>query len=333
MEWIKKNYDRFILALFAVALIGVSVTLFLAARSFGEKFADAMASPPKNNKIPDVNIAKIKEARNNFGQPLKWQTNVHGGLLFTSEGYTVKDGQLVKVKGGFIEHSRTQQHILNTWLIQYGLPPLDRNVGTQDPDGDGFLTEDEGVANPPTDPTKKDSHPPYYTQLFLKNWISNQFQWQFMAYNGDPKTPERMNFQINPMNLRGPSEFLPIGAEIPRTGFKIKSFQFKEVKNPKTDGMDDVSEVTIANPETGEELVLPLHTIKYSGQTGIFEYRWRKGATEQGQVIPVLKGKEFLLQPEVNVKYKLLDGNQDKALIQTPDGKEITVEPLNAPNK
>jgi hypothetical protein len=335
MDWIKTNYDRFILALFAVALIAVGVMLFLSTQKFGDKFAEVMTSPSKSNKIPEVDTAKITEARKNFDQPLKWQTNNHSGLLFTSERYVVENGQLRKIGQGYLQHSRIEGpagQIPNAWIVQYNLSPVDPAVGLQDPDGDGFLTEDEGVAKPPTDPTKKDSHPPYYTQLFLKSWITNTFQWQFKAYNGDLKTPEKMTFQINP-NLGGVSEFLPIGAEIPRTGFKIKSFKFKEIENKSTGGMDDVSEVEIANPETGEELKLPLLKTVNSGQTGKFEYRWGKKSTEQGPPLTVPKGKDFVLQPEVNVKYKLLDGNPDKAVIQAPDGKEITVEPLNAPKK
>jgi hypothetical protein len=335
MDWIKKNYDRFILAVFAVALIAVSVMFLLAAQGFSDRFADAMASPAKSNKIPEVDLAKIDGAKKNFSQPLKWESTNHSGLLFTSERYTVEDGQLKEIGTGSLPHSRIPApagQIPYTWIVQYGLSPVDRNVGIKDPDGDGFLTEDEGVANPPTDPTKKDSHPPYYTQLFLKSWNAVPFEWQFMAYDGDPKTPDRMTFQINPRR-GGTTKFIPMGEEIPGTGFKIKSFVFKEVENKSTGGKDEVSEATIFNPATGEELALPLHKIVKSGESGIFEYRWGKKANEPGQVIPVLKGKEFILQPEVNAKYKLLDGNPQKAVIQAPDGKEITVEPLNAPTK
>jgi hypothetical protein len=335
MDWIKKNYDRFILAVFALALIAVSVMFLIAAQGFSDKFADAMASPAKSNKIPEVDLAKIEVAKKNFGKPLKWESNNHGGLVFTSERYTIEDGQLKKIGSGFLQHSRIAGpagQIPYPWIIQYGLSPVDRNVGVQDPDRDGFLTEDEGVANPPTDPTKKDSHPPYYTQLFLKNWNAVPFEWQFMAYDGDPKTPEKMTFQINPRR-GGRTEFLPMGSEIPGTGFKIKSFMFKEVENKSTGGKDEVSEATIWNPETSEELVLPLHKIVKSGESGIFEYRWGKKPNEPGQIIPVLKGKEFRLPLPDEGKYKLLDGDKDKALIETPDGQKITVEPLNAPKK
>src|SRR4030095_2348896 len=313
----------------------VSVMLFLAAQGFGDKFADAMASPAKSNKIPELDMAKIDEAQKNFEKPLKWESNNHGGLVFTSERYTVEDGQLKKIGSGFLQHSRIAGpagQIPYSWILQYGLSPVDRNVGLKDSDGDGFLTEDEGVAKPPTDPTKKDSHPPYYTQLFLKNWNAVPFEWQFMIYDGDPATPDKMTFQINPRRV-GTSKFIPMGDEIPGTGFKIKSFKCKEVENKSTGGKDEVSEVTISNSETSEELVLPLHKIVKSGESGIFEYRLNKKTDEPGQIIPVLKGKEFFVQPEVNVKYKLLDGNPGKAVIQAPDGKEITVEPLNAPKK
>jgi len=328
MDWIKNNYDRFILALFAAVLIGVAVMLFLTAQKFGERFSEVMASPIKSTQIKEVDINRIAQARKDFEAPLKWQSEVHGGLVFTSESYVVKEGRLEKIGKGFLKHSRTGEQIPQAWLLQYKLSAVDETVGLQDPDGDGFLTEDEAVAKPPTDPTKKESHPPYHTQIFLKSWVTTKFRWKFMEYIGDPKAPESMTFQINPMDLRGGrTEFLPLGKEIPGTGFIIKSFEHKEVVNPSTGGKTDVSEVTIANPDTSESIVLPLLKIVDSPtQIGTFEYRWGKKATEAGQTFTVQRGKEiYNLPPEPAIKYKLLDGNQDGAVILLPDGQKYTV--------
>jgi hypothetical protein len=337
MDWIKKNYDKFILAVSAVLLIGVGVMLFLSSHGFAEKFSEVLTTPAKSDKIPEVDMAKIKEAEKSFSEPAKWKSDVHSGLVFTSEGYVVKDGRLEKVATGAVPHSRTGELIPNKWLQDHGLSPYDRGVGIQDPDGDGFLTEDEFIANPKTDPTKKESHPPYYTQLFLTEWQTSRFRWVLQAINGDSKNdkPEKLDFQINTLDLSRPTEFLKIGDTVSKTSWKLKSFQYKEVPNPATGVPKETSELTLANVETSEEVVLPLLMVVNSPtQTGKFEYRLGKKLGQPGQPISVLRLKDFILQPELNVHYKLLDGNPENAVIQLPDGKTTyTVPKLNAPTK
>ena len=50
MDWIKKNPDRFILALSAVILIAVGALLFLSAQGFREKFAEIRAAGDAERK-------------------------------------------------------------------------------------------------------------------------------------------------------------------------------------------------------------------------------------------------------------------------------------------
>jgi hypothetical protein len=88
----------------------------------------------------------------------------------------------------------------------------------------------------------------------------------------------------------------------------------------------DISELTLVNTETEEEVALILNRIVDSpNQFADFAYRWNKKQGEADQVIRVPKLKEFVLQPEVTARYKLLDVNQENAVIQTPDGQKITV--------
>lgn len=333
MDWIKKNYDRFILAVFAVLLIGVAVMLFLSAQSFGEKFSDAMSPAMKSDKVPEVDAGRIAAAKKHFEKPITWESDNHGRLLFTSESYAVKpDGTLGRVDTIGWPHSRTAELIPNSWFMSFGFSVNDSAVRFEDPDQDGFLNEDEFLAK--TDPTKKDSHPPYYTQLFLKTWIKLPFRLKFQAYDGDPKkdAPEKMTFQINTLDLRQPTEFLKIGDIVANTKFKIQSFKFNEVENPSTGVTTDVSELTLVNIETGEPVTLILNKIVDSpNQFGEFEYRWNKKNGEAGQKITVAKLKEFVLQPEVQVFYKLLDLTEQKAVIQPvkpPNSPTITIDAL-----
>jgi hypothetical protein len=280
--------------------------------------------------VDKVDTARIDEAKAAFEKPVQWSQKRHDGLLFTSVRYYLENGALQQVAhGAKYKHGRTGDPIPNDWFTANNLSLPDPNVPFEDPDGDGFSNEDEWLFK--TDPNSKESHPPYYTQLFLKAWIKVPFRLKFQTYDGDPKGPkDKLTVQINTLDLRQPSEFLKIGDTVSNTKFKIKDFQFKEVLNPKTQEMDDVSELTVVNVETGEEVVLIKEKVVDSpNQFADFEYRWNKKHGEPGQIIRVPKLKEFVLPPEgLKAKYKLLDVNQQNAVIQLPDGQKYTVELL-----
>ena len=79
---------------------------------------------------------------------------------------------------------------------------------------------------------------------------------KFQAYDGDPRTPEKMEFQINV--LSGRAEFVKIGDVIAGTKLKLEKFQFKEVKST-TGEPQDVSELTVRDTATGKAVVLALN--------------------------------------------------------------------------
>lgn len=328
MDWIKKNYDKFTLVVLAVVLIGVSAFIFLNAQGFAEKFADSANTPNKVRKMPDVDTARITKAKEQFDKPLLWDSPIHDGLLFTSKKYYLKNGVLVPPKDdSSYSHSYTGEKIPNLFFLNANLPLMDQTVPFQDPDGDGFNNEDEWKGK--TDPLKKESHPPYYTQLFLMKWNKVPFLLKFQAYDGEVARPAGMTFQINTLSLKQPSEFLKIGDTVANTKFKLIKFQFKEQPNAATGEKDDVSELTLLNTETSEEVVLTLNKVADSpNQSGDFEYRWGAKHGEKGQMFRVPKFKVFVLKPEVDKQYKLLDLEEKKALIQTPAGEKYEVLPV-----
>jgi hypothetical protein len=329
MDWIKKNYDQALLGLLAIALIGVSVLLFLNTQSFGEKFSDAMAAPSMNRKLPVLDTAVIESAKKKLEKPQTWSSSNHEGLLFTSTKYTVENNMLKPWKGGAQwTDSQTGKPIPNEWFEKYGLPETDEAVVGQDPDGDGFLNEDEWRND--TDPTKKESHPAYTTKLFLAKWVKVPFRLKFQAYDGSPNAPEKMEFQINPLDAGARTEFVKIGDIIERTKFKVIKFQFKEAPNDKTGENEEVSELTLVNTETNDPVTLILNRIVDSpNQFAEFDYRWGKKLGEKGETIQVPKLKQFGLKPET-VLYKLVDVNDAEAVIEVTKGdktERISVKP------
>ena len=80
----------------------------------------------------------------------------------------------------------------------------------------------------------------------------------FNAYDNDPKKVkvEKINFQINTIDLRQPTVFLMLGDMIPNTTFKLTKFEYKTRPNPSRGRDDDVSELTITNTRSKETVVL-----------------------------------------------------------------------------
>lgn len=324
MDWIKKNYEKFILLLLSLALTGVSVFLVLNARGFLTIFDSLRDNVVHNNNIPPLDTGRMESAKAALQKPPAWVA--HPGSLFVSRKYVIKNGKLLDP----LDDLTAPLHppVPNAWLLKYGLDILDPDVLNQDPDGDGFTNLDEwknlkGDGSDSTDPTDKNSHPPYYTKLRLAKYIRESFLTLFAAYDGDPAKPESMTYQINAITAHRPSQFLKMGDLIAGTKFKITKFEQKKITNAN-DVIQDVSELTVENSETGGKVIMVLEKLADSPDSyALFKYLWNN--TE----LKVKKEKEFSLTPEDNIQYKLIDIQEQKALIENlKTHKQITVPSL-----
>jgi hypothetical protein len=322
MEWIKNNPHQLALAVCSAGLIGASAFVLLQSQGLPEKFSSAthlLDVQPKDNVKP-LEMQVIQEAAKDLQSPTRWAiADEKGGPLFISKRYIVKDGKVIPPDVGGVE---TRYGVIpNKWLIDNGLNPFDPATAKQDPDNDGFPNEDEWKYGQ-TNPKDAKSFPPYHTRLYLKQYIRVPFRLKFVADDVDKKDPSKSTFQINTLDLRTPSTFLPIGETIPKTKFKLEKFEQKTAVNPKTGAEDDVSELTVLNTETGDRVVLIKNQITDSPDSfALFNYEW----PEPDQAIQVKKLQQFVLRPNTQVRYKLLDIKESEALIELPSGEKFTV--------
>jgi hypothetical protein len=338
MDWIKKNTHQFALALVALLLLACSVLIFLKTQSFAEGFSAAMTAPAHSKEVPKLDTSVIDSAQQRLAAPHQWEPKPGQGSLFVSWPL-LRDkttGQLSQVK------DRMQNPpVPNNWLTKYDLDPLGSTVLRDDPDQDGFSNLDEYLGadrQPPTDPNEvnapadatnpkdKNSHPPYYTKLVLKRYIKVPFRLQFDGIDGDPlrDKPEAMSYQINTKDLRQPSEFLKLGEMVRNTKFKLMKFQYKTRRNESIGEDEDVSELTLHNVESDEDFVLIWRKETDSPDSyALFDYLWPNAASPQP--IQVKKRQEFVLKPNIQERYKLIDIKETEAVIQLPTGEKYPV--------
>jgi hypothetical protein len=334
MDWIKKHTDQFSLALMGLVLIALSVLLVLKAQGFEEGFSAAMSSPARSKEVPKLDLSPLETAQKQFSSPPQWTQKSGEKSLFTSLMLIEENGALVKAIDGYVVSGNRK--MLKAWLLKYGLNILSSAVFDEDPDKDGFTNYDEYVgadligddaSTDPTDPNNKESHPPYYTKLFLKQWIKIPFLVTFQSYDGDPSKPKEMTFQINAISRASKTEFLELGQRVANSTFVLEKFEKKEKLNKETEVMDDVSELSIRNTETNELIVLVLGKKTDSPDSyGSFLYFWPE--IPKPLEIKPKKLQEFVLKPNVQERYKLIDIKEDGAVIQLPGGDKTYNVPL-----
>jgi hypothetical protein len=328
MNWIKENYEKFLLALAGFVLLAVSGWLIFNALTFPSLFEDVRREVPPNNKIPPLDTSAIDAAKAEVEKPGSWNANPkERGSLFVSRKYIIKDDTLYdpQEKGAPPIHDKVTNPwnggtaaIPNDWFFDNNLDPLNDNVLNEDPDGDGFTNADEWIGmdpdhpgTKPTNPQDKNSHPPYWTKLRLTRWTRVPFRLIFKGYNGDIKKPETLEFAVNTLDVRQASQLeLKVGDQIKGTKFKIKSFTPKTVVD--ANGIEkDLSELQIEDIETGKPLTLIFNTIIDSPDSyGTFKFLL------SGPEFTVKLEKTFALPPEPNNFFKLIDITQTQATIE-----------------
>jgi hypothetical protein len=321
MTWIKENYDRFIVLVFAAALLICATMLLLDARSFNSVF-DSLHQPfTRQTKIPEVAQDAVVAEEGKLAKPEQWIPRSIGNRrlpLFVSVPYISKlnpDAPNPRDREVLIDPIQDTQMlhppIPNTWLLENKQDLLSPDVLSQDTDGDGFSTLDEWEWK--TDPNNKDSHPPYWSKLFLQSFKRIAFRLRFDARNGDI-------LQINTLDLDAPTQFLKVGDKVKGTIFKIVKFV---PKSKMIDGINkDVSEVTLVNTETNEQIVLPKQEEVDSPTTyAVLFYQW------SGERFAVKRNQEFTLKPDTTVKYKVTDlSDTDVTVIKEDENKVLHIK-------
>jgi hypothetical protein len=302
MNWIRANYDRVAVSAGALFLLLCAFFIWRSASTFEENFATTgPTGPARNAPAPVVELAAAAEK---LRQPPQWTFGGRSGLF-------VPEKHFIGPAGFPATLQTTEVHppVPNEWLDQFGLPIAEADVLSQDADADGYTNLEEWHGR--TNPTDKNSHPPFISRLKMTSQKREPFRLVFASKTGD-------TFTINTTDLKEPTQFLQIGDTITGTQFRIVNYEQKSEPNPATGGERDVSELTLEDAGTKERLKLVKEQVMISPQT-VATFVYQGGDRKQ---FTVKKDEEFQLPVDPSIRYKLVDVQPDKAVIvniQKPD--------------
>lgn len=296
MDWIKSNYERALLGLFAAVLLVCAGLVVWQATSFPGMFSNRKNAKAPDNTVTAPNIKSITDAAALASNPVPWV--VHEGSLLVSRPYILMEQVLVDP----LESDKDlHPPIKNAWLLKNNLDYSDSSIKEQDPDNDGFTNLEEFVAG--SDPSNPNSHPPFYTKLRLLKFDPKPFRLKFSGDSGDN------TYTINTLDIKSRTQFLKIGEMIKGAPYKVLAFEKKSTTRNEME--TDVSELTIENTDTGQKIVLVFNK-EANDPTSFGEFVFLYDNTR----FRLKKNEEFSLKPEESKKFKLIDISAQEAQIQ-----------------
>ena len=296
MTGIRAHYDRVAVLAAALFLLCSALLIIRNVSQFGENFSALQTPPPPKPAAPPPKAVEMEQAMEKLRQPAQWTFSGRSGLFVPEKHFIGANGLPAT-----LQTTEVHPPVPNEWFEQFALPIADADVLTQDPDADGFNNLEEWQNH--TNPTDKSSHPPFIAKLKMKSFAQEPFRLVFASWVDD-------TFALNTSDLKEPTQFLKIGDSIRGTKFKIVKFTEKHETN-KYGTKIDVSELTLENRETHEQLSLVKEKIMISPESvANFVYEWG-----ERREFAVKKDQEFSLKPEEQIKYKLIDVQPGKAIV------------------
>jgi hypothetical protein len=216
MDYLKANHERLLLMLAGLVLLAVSFHVVSSFASQESEYQSPTISTRGAPFVPDAALARLQGEAGKIADPTKSLWEERDRSLFVSRVYLLRDGQLVDV---FESETRLVEGIDNSWIFTHGLDYTDPDVGSKDPDNDGFTNLEEFAAEPPTNPRDASSEPAVHSKLQLTDVKMEKLRIRFEGLTDG--TLDRVSINTvredNPNERSGATQFYPRTKEEVRT--------------------------------------------------------------------------------------------------------------------
>jgi hypothetical protein len=262
MDWIKKNYDKLLLALFG--LFALVVGGLLSAEAFGGS-EDQKTKPvtEKSELGPDKSDEAKKALADltaNAGKavwsalPLKAHRTAQ---LFTASPQVQKAGTDTPVALLDEATPELREGIPNWWLYENGLDLTRDDVATSDFDGDKFTNLEEFVGK--SNPRDPDSRPPFWAKLVLVDIPEDKYDIRNKGIEGTPEKPEIQLSRLVPLKVNGtPAGKLDyhVGDVAFEDDKRFTILGIKEIEKDVGGQKQMVKHVILKDSKTGKEIAV-----------------------------------------------------------------------------
>jgi hypothetical protein len=312
------NYEKVLLIVAALLAAGVVTFTILDSQGLSDRLAIKQASSPNNLNPPPTERVKSVLAR--LMEKVSWISPVINGKpvpLNKSILLLQKGDQLFDLQ---VPEPALRPPMTNEFLVKNDIPNIESpNVGSLDPDNDGFSNEEEFTAK--TNPRDEHSHPPVTQKLFLRQRITHDYKIKLNS-SSPPYQVQRIAPEPKASKFVSPGDEFGFDKNA-AARFKALTFTQKLEKSPTTGLETDVSELKCVDISTNKEFVL----IK-GQETNLADYEaefeFRIGTPE---VRKVREGETFQI-PGLGVTFKVLSIEDSQAVIVPVDGKNPSGESI-----
>ncbi|MEZ5301702.1 MAG: Amuc_1099 family pilus-like system protein [Verrucomicrobiales bacterium] len=310
MEGLKSNYDKLILGIAAVVAVAIGAWVFLGASAFRSKFDQPIIS--EGTKLGETGVEDVAGAQNLVSNNQVWTTKEIDGKpigILSSTPIVQKEDKIIDMQK---EEPRLREEMTNAFLWENELDFLRNDVAQLDPDGDGFTNLDEFIGE--TNPKDKESHPPFYTKIVLRERIAESYILKFAA------DISGQQFQITRTEPVRASAILEMNGKFfandrmpgEDNRFEIKQYFTRDILNESTQAVETLGHLVIHDSRLNQD-----HTLVLRRELDIPTYIADLGYELPGNTdIGKLKiGEEFALPQEPSNPYKVVDILEDKVII------------------
>jgi hypothetical protein len=297
----------------------IAVALLFIAKIFlggGEQQASDVSKGKGPSKL-------LMEQYEDFGK--KWETP--DPLVLKQHKIFVSRLIVLSPKTGNIEwldpDKPMDDGITAAWKLRYGFSIEDPNLGSQDPDNDGFTIKEEYDAG--TDPTDAKSRPSILVKLKMVKFTYVPFRIQFKAANRLPDGS--LQFQLNLLDVaQKKTRFVKTGDDF--EGYKVGEYREKIVEEERG-GVKykvDRSELDLTNVKLNEIVTLVLNTQKESDESHVTfkvnvpDAKLNPSDVQRGDTFKLIYKNEG--QP-AEMEFQLLKGSAEGATIKNMKTGEV----------